>query len=204
MFNLNLTKRGFINKKSLLRRLGHIENRQKIAKSLNNLIDAVIELSEILIQPKQVVNISRIRSITDRSVEIENGFLIESTKVASLMAGCEQIISFIVTIGPKLEQKRDHFIVQKETSQALLLDACGSEAAEALAESLNISLIRDYSKKGFELTKRYSPGYGDWCVSSQKDLLAFLNAGQIGVKLTETFIMSPEKSVSAVIGLKKI
>lgn len=202
MFNLNISKSSYIDKKKLLIRLGHVESKQKLTKSFNELIRAAADLAHILINPRQIVNISNIGEISESSVELENGFVIKSGKVARLLDGCTRLLSFVVTIGPKLEQKRDYFIVTKEPTQAMLLDACGAVAVEGIAEALNTSAEKDFLKKGYSATKRYSPGYGDWQISAQKDFLDFLDAPQIGVKLSESFIMSPEKTISALIGLK--
>jgi cobalamin-dependent methionine synthase I len=60
------------------------------------------------------------------------------------------------------------------------------------------------AKRGLVTTRRYSPGYGDWGVSAQKDFLAWLGAGHIGIKLTESSQMLPEKSVSAILGIKQV
>ncbi len=48
---------------------------------------------------------------------------------------------------------------------------------------------------------RFSPGYGDWDVHAQPDLLRLTQAETIGVSLTESFMLRPRKSVTAVIGL---
>ena len=48
---------------------------------------------------------------------------------------------------------------------------------------------------------RFSPGYGDWDVHAQPDLLRLTQAETIGISLTESFMLRPRKSVTAVIGL---
>jgi cobalamin-dependent methionine synthase I len=47
---------------------------------------------------------------------------------------------------------------------------------------------------------RYSPGYGDWDISEQAKLFRLVPGDAIGVHLSETHQMTPEKSVSAMIG----
>ena len=54
------------------------------------------------------------------------------------------------------------------------------------------------------LVRRYSPGYGDFPLEAQRELLGILDTPRaIGVSLTDTLLMAPSKSVSAVIGVKK-
>ena len=50
---------------------------------------------------------------------------------------------------------------------------------------------------------RYSPGYGDWDLPVQREVLELVEAKSIGLSLTETFILQPRKSVTAVIGWER-
>ena len=57
---------------------------------------------------------------------------------------------------------------------------------------------------GESLVSRYSPGYGDFPLAAQRTLLGLLDASrQVGVSLTDSLLMVPSKSVSAIIGVKK-
>ena len=49
---------------------------------------------------------------------------------------------------------------------------------------------------------RFSPGYGDVSLEVQKDFFRLLPCQRIGLTLMDTLIMSPEKSVTAFIGIK--
>ena len=64
--------------------------------------------------------------------------------------------------------------------------------------------IRKELAPGESLVSRYSPGYGDFPLAAQRTLLALLDAPRrAGVSLTDSLLMVPSKSVSAVIGVKK-
>ena len=59
--------------------------------------------------------------------------------------------------------------------------------------------IRD---RGWRHTNRFSPGYCGWHVSEQKKLFPlFPSAEPCGIRLTDSSLMLPIKSVSGVIGL---
>ena len=63
--------------------------------------------------------------------------------------------------------------------------------------------IRAELAPGERLIMRFSPGYGDWALSAQRELLRMLDASRtVGVSLTDTMLMVPSKSVSAVIGVR--
>jgi hypothetical protein len=136
-------------------------------------------------------------------IEIESAFAIESEKAAVRMAGCSEIYLMAVTIGPELDARVSEISHSGDMTRAFLLNAYGSEAAEALMESLNREIVRQVEAQGLSTTKRYSPGYGDWPITAQTDLLGHLGAERIGISLTESCLMIPEKSVSAIIGVKK-
>ena len=135
-------------------------------------------------------------------IKIDSAFAIESEKAALRMAGCKEIYLMAVTIGPELDAKVAELSQSGDMTRAFLLNAYGSEAAEALMESLNREITRQAEGRGLITTKRYSPGYGDWPITAQRDLLGHLGGERIGIRLTESCLMIPEKSVSAIIGVK--
>ena len=64
--------------------------------------------------------------------------------------------------------------------------------------------IRRELAEGETLVPRYSPGFGDFPLTAQREILSVLDAARaIGVSLTDTLLMVPSKSVSAVIGVKR-
>ncbi|MFH1636911.1 MAG: vitamin B12 dependent-methionine synthase activation domain-containing protein [Candidatus Woesearchaeota archaeon] len=99
---------------------------------------------------------------------------------------------FIVTIGPKIEEKSKC----KDPLQSFIYDAIGSEYAESSANALQKFIENEEGHK----MKRYSPGYNDWDISDQEKLFKLVDGKAIGVRLTESNIMMPEKSVSGIIG----
>lgn len=110
---------------------------------------------------------------------------------------------FVCTIGSELPNRINEYVGRGEIARATILDAVGSEAAEALAEKVD-DLIKDEAKReGYTTLMRFSPGYGDWTIFDQAKILKVLKANRLGVKLTKSFIMVPEKSVTACIGWVK-
>ena len=57
---------------------------------------------------------------------------------------------------------------------------------------------------GLYLRPRFSPGYGDFSILHQKELLQMLEAPKkIGLTLTEGYMLTPTKSVTALLGMSK-
>ena len=79
-------------------------------------------------------------------------------------------------------------------------------AATAMLEDYCDELCREQQetceKEGLYLRPRFSPGYGDFPLNVQEDILSALEAGKrIGIKLTDSLLMVPTKSVTAVMGV---
>ena len=84
--------------------------------------------------------------------------------------------------------------------RALLFNAIGTERVEALADSF-VSYLED--KTEMKAMPRFSPGYGDLPLSLQGEVFKVLKPEKhMGVFLSESFVMSPSKSVTAFVGLK--
>ena len=80
------------------------------------------------------------------------------------------------------------------------MDSCASTLIEILCD--NVDAMMREKHKGEYLTTRYSPGYGDLPITVQKQFLTMLNTSRtIGLTVSESGIMIPRKSVSAIIGI---
>ena len=113
--------------------------------------------------------------------------------------GCDKAILFGATIGISLDRLIAKYSMSAP-SKALIFDALGSERIESLCDAFCAYL----SDEGFLQRPRFSAGYGDLSISLQKDICDTLNTQKhIGLCLNESMLMSPSKSVTAIIGIKK-
>jgi len=108
----------------------------------------------------------------------------------------EKVALCICTIGPELEKEVNELMRKNEMLRALILDSFGSEAAEEAA----IQSDRILAEKAREIdlwpSKRFSPGYGKWDIREQRYVFKVLPGEDIGVRLTDSCMMVPRKSVS--------
>lgn len=125
-----------------------------------------------------------------------------SRNVRALLEGCSGAVIFIVTGGAAIVEAARAALKSGNSFRGAVLDATGSESVEAAADALENHLRQLYARKGVALgVRRYSPGYGDWGLSAQRDFFARLKPENIGVTLSQTLIMAPEKTITAIIGL---
>lgn len=187
----------------VLARLGYAKGLTKADQETEELIAEEMILAGRLFVPRQVTAVSEIRFEGNNTIKLEPGMTIKSEDIHKLLSSSFKAYGLAVTIGPNLERKRDEYLAAKETARALVLDAVGSVAADELAVITNRQITEELAAEGFKTTKRFSPGYGDWLITEQKDFLNWLGADAIGIKLNENSQMTPEKSVSAIIGAYK-
>lgn len=84
----------------------------------------------------------------------------------------------------------------------LALNSAATELTEKLMDAAETDIDEKESKNGNFITSRFSPGYGDLPISLQKNLLTLCDAPRkIGLSATENDILTPKKSVTALIGV---
>ena len=125
-----------------------------------------------------------------------------SRKLARHLEGCRAAYLVCGTLGTGFDALLRRISV-KSAADMLVLQAVGTAAIEEWMDGIEES-IKSELAPGETLVRRYSPGYGDFPLEAQRELLGILDTPRaIGVSLTDTLLMAPSKSVSAVIGVKK-
>lgn len=123
-----------------------------------------------------------------------------SRNLCSLLEGCQEGYGLLCTLGMGIDMLiRRLAVTEKGLSAAV--GACASAYIDVYIDGVLEEQARQLAGCGVYLTPRFSPGYGDAPLSMQRDLLPFLEARKLQVSLTESLLMLPEKSVSAVMGI---
>ncbi len=125
-------------------------------------------------------------------------FEVQSRNLAESLKDCRSVIVFAATIGVEIDR-----LIAKygriEPSKALMMQAVGAERIETLCDKFcnDIRQEKDIKTKG-----RFSPGYGDLSIETQRNIFAVLECPKrIGLTLNDSMIMSPSKSVTAFVGV---
>ena len=85
-----------------------------------------------------------------------------------------------------------------------MLQAAGAMFIEEYCNYLENFLLTQEKKTGNSFKPRFSPGYADIKLETQKIFFELLQCQKnIALTLNDSLIMSPEKSVTAFIGVKK-
>ena len=129
---------------------------------------------------------------------LDIGFTItNSSLLKQVFTGCERYILLAATVGLELDRLIARY-GRLSPAKAVLLQAIGAERIEALCDAAVADL-----ETTRRLCPRVSPGYGDLPLGLQTDILRVLDCPRhIGLTLLDSMLMSPSKSVTALIGVK--
>jgi hypothetical protein len=120
-----------------------------------------------------------------------------------LLHQCDGIILMAATLGIPIDRLLNRTQI-RDITYALVLDSCATAAIESVCDDLQYNLTAIYIGQNMYLTNRYSPGYGNLPLSFQTKLLSSLDAERkIGLNMTSNFLLTPTKSVTAIIGISK-
>ncbi len=143
-------------------------------------------------------------TVRDNDVTIHAGsedVVLHSESLARNLSGCCGAILLAATIGPACDMLVRRAGVTSAVD-ASIYQAAGAAAIESFLDDMNDRYKADYEAQGLFLRPRFSPGYGDLKLDHQKDWFRLLDiTKQIGIELTDSLLMVPTKSVTAIIGI---
>ena len=127
-----------------------------------------------------------------------------SLDIKKNLRNSHSVIFFAATLGIELDRLIFKYSVISPAT-ALLLEALGNERIEALCDCFNEDMRETKLANGEALRPRFSAGYGDLPLEYQRKIFDLLEPStQIGLTLNDSYLMSPSKSVTALIGVEKI
>ena len=129
--------------------------------------------------------------------------LLQGNSIKKHLELCEKVAIIAATVGKDIDEEISAVSEKGEYTNALLLDAAATEAVEETANELQNIISREANREGYNITARFSPGYGDFPLEMQEDILKLAEGNKIGIALTPSLMLIPRKSVTAVIGFKR-
>ncbi len=126
---------------------------------------------------------------------------IESRELRVHLDGCREAYLFAATLGARADLLLERYS-RTDMSLAAVFQAAAAARVESYCDWIQERLAEEAAGEGLHLRPRYSPGYGDFSILHQKDILRLLDCPKrIGLSMTESFLLVPTKSVTAVIGI---
>ena len=122
---------------------------------------------------------------------------VKSASLSRVLASSKEVFIMAVSTGIEVDRLITKLYLKKDPS-AFFIDAIDSAAIESFADYINEKICQNLNT-----TNRFSPGYADFPLDFQKDLIARINANQtVGITVNNELFMTPMKSITAIIGIK--
>jgi hypothetical protein len=160
-----------------------------------------------LVEPAAVWEIFSLEQHPAGTISIAHSLTIQNPAVLNLLADSIQACLFAVTIGSAVSRRIMELTDSGDLVSASFLDAIASALADEAADKTEAA-VRYEAHKGRPLktdifTRRFSPGYSGWELDVQPEILKLLDAGRLGMSTTANFILVPEKSITAIMGIRQ-
>lgn len=191
-----------LNKQEILRYLGY-----KRKQELTPEIDA--EINQLMVEVQEIANPRYAFLIFDceaneeqQTITIHGADLNLSGKsIYSHLKYAKKIVLLAATLGIEVERQiRKYELLAM--SKGLILDSCCTEYIEKICDLAECEIEQEVEGQGLILNRRFSPGYGDLPLTVQPEFLSVLEADKrLGINLSESLLMIPRKSITAILGL---
>ena len=187
-----------IKQEEVLRYLGY-GKKQADEKILHRITESSEELLNAVV-PRRVTKEVSVSFLQEDTIQLGE-LVVTSKNLAEHLSGCKKAILLAATLGPQPD-----LLIQRyacvSMSHAVILQACAAALIEDYSDEYEKFIKEQEGKKGLYLRPRYSPGYGDFSLTYQKALVTVLDASKkIGLTVTESLMLAPSKSITAVMGL---
>ena len=162
---------------------------------------AIVDFTS-LTRPAYTCRTTEITTITEDHIQTLDDLDIHSQRLCAMASRTSKpayLTAYAITLGSEI----DDLITERQKESMLdayITDAAGSVVIEQYIDQLHGHLGKEYDKKGWTITERFSPGYCDWDIrEGQKELFRFLEPNEMGIHMLPSSAMMPQKSVTAII-----
>ena len=142
-----------IPKDEVLRYLGYKAEKQILDKSLDELIDSVIEESKTLIEPKFIFNKYVIEVKEDGVYFKGTNLVLTGNDIRNHLKDSKESVLMAVTVGNRIEQ-RIKLYEKISMTKALILDSCATTAVEEICDVIEEKIKKEAEEKGLSITFR--------------------------------------------------
>lgn len=119
------------------------------------------------------------------------------------LKGCDKVILFAATLGTEVDRLQSRQSVMN-MAKAVVIQACAAAYLEKYCDECQNQIAKKVKQEGYFLRPRFSPGYGDFSIEYQENIMQILDcAKKIGLTVTDSYMLSPKKSITAVIGMSR-
>ena len=172
------------------------------AKGIDGDLAALIGSCVRETQALNAVKFSTCYAITPCAVNADiadfTAFKVKSKDLAKNLRGAGRALIFACTVGIGIDRLIKKY-ADTSPSRSLIFHALGAERVESFIGKF---LCDFKAENRVSLTPRFSSGYGDLALETQRDIFRLLQPEKrLGLTLNGSLLMSPSKSVTAIAGI---
>lgn len=123
--------------------------------------------------------------------------------ISSAMKEADAIAIFTATLSLEFDIWLHQVKKEGDIVKEFIANSLGSILVEGAVTNLMNELEKEMYSLNLKISNNYSPGYCDWALNEQKKLFSILPPDTSGIRLTDSYLMLPIKSVSGIIALGK-
>ena len=155
--------------------------------------------NRLVLEAKPAYIATRIPLIRENEGIRIGGITTKSRSLSEFSSGASSYIAMVATLGVGVDRL---ILKTSKLSQvdAFVTDAMADALIEALCDYAEEELCRGFNARG-----RFSPGYADLELLVGYEILSLCRAeNTLGIKVTDSGLMIPKKSVNALIAVKEV
>lgn len=189
---------------AVYRRLGYRRAHTQLGPGQRRETETVLEDAAGMIELKGSALVLQADVDPDGDVALETGDVLRSKGLARMLSASRKVLLMGATAGNRIMDEIRSCSAGGSLARAVVLDAAASEMTDSALGWISACIGQQVRREGLEVTpRRFSAGYGDFDLENQKVMYERLRLGEIGVDITDSCILLPEKSVTAIAGIRK-
>ena len=165
---------------------------ERIREMVRGLMDELVPKATL----RYIYQVVEAEKLSPRQVRFAGKTFTPEGIICSYLEGMTHALLFIGTAGWEYDRAKEDLKARGDIVADFIADSIGS----VLAEMTVAQIEKDYDGP-FTLSMPYSPGYCDWNIREQRLLFSLFPERPCGVILSDSFLMTPEKSVSGFFAL---
>lgn len=185
----------------ILKMLGYPEV-ANVNEEIKGNIKDIVKLAEKKEEAKVIYQETKFEILDPSKIKITSGHEFRGEKLIKKVQDCDGIVMAVMTMGKKLDEKIKE-LMAKDPLNGFILDTISSYMVEKVSELFWQDLLFKYNEKDLNITSFISPGSKDFSLDNQKNLISFLRAEEIGIKLLDSMLIEPSKTLTVIMGYGK-
>ncbi len=183
-------------------RLGFKKNITEISALQQKDTDAFIREASSVISLKGMFLRLKINQNEGEKILLSGDLTFNSKKLSAFLRDCREIILMGATAGNAVMAAIQEKTGRNDLVAAVVYDATASETVDAGLDWIMHYVNQQLRREGKTLLpRRFSAGYADFALENQKVIYEKLQMEKFGVKINASFLLLPEKSVTAIGGI---